>query len=237
MKRVLEEEMDYFPIRLQVDQGVEFYNSQVRGFLKSNNIELFSVKSQFKAALVERFNRTIKSKLWKYFTYNQQQYRWLEVLPQLVQSYNNNIHRVIKMTPNEAFKKKNENKVFITLYGGKRRWPKKKPKYQIGTYVRISKIKRTFEKGYLPNWTREVFVIREINRKWEPYMYYLSDLQEQEIEGPFYAEELQAILYHPKNPLYEIERIIKSNKNKVLVQWVGYDGPPSWVQKKDLVKW
>ena len=56
------------PRRIQTDQGKEFENSHVRKLFERHNIELFSVKSAYKAAVVERFNRTLKTRLWRYFT-------------------------------------------------------------------------------------------------------------------------------------------------------------------------
>ena len=138
------------PKRIQTDHGKEFYNKHV----KNLGVEIFSVNSPFKASIVERFNRTLKEKMWKWFTKNNTK-TWIYILPDLIETYNNSIHRSIKMTPNQV-NKGNELKVWMTLYG---KLKKSKAKLKRGTYVRISKIKKTFEKGYLPNWTNEVFVI------------------------------------------------------------------------------
>ena len=83
------------PKRIQTDQGKEFENQHVKRLLDSHNIELFSVKSAYKAALVERFNRTLKHKLWRYFT-SHLTYKWTKVLQDVVKSYNHSVHRIIK---------------------------------------------------------------------------------------------------------------------------------------------
>ena len=87
----------------QTDQGKEFENKTVHAFLAKHKIKQFSVKSQFKASLVERLNRTIKAKMWRYFTHvgNNQ---WLNVLPKLITSYNASVHRMIGMAPQDVNK-------------------------------------------------------------------------------------------------------------------------------------
>ena len=218
------DEMGY-PKRLQTDKGTEFYNRHVRAL----GIEVFSINSQFKASMVERFNRTIKEKMWKWFTYNHT-HRWLDILPKIIDSYNNTIHRIIKMTPNQV-NNNNETDLWIQMYGNLKTNPK--PKHGVGTYVRISKIKKTFEKGYLPNWTREVFVIDHINTKYDPPLYYLKDLRGEKIEGAFYEQELQEI-YQDKNQLWEIEKIVRQKGNKILVKWYGFP-VLQWINRNDLV--
>ena len=86
------------PRFLQTDQGKEFENRPVRKFLDQHGIEQFSVKSPFKAALVERFNRTLKEKMWRYLTYKNTE-RWVDVLPQLIKGYNLTHHRIIGRAP------------------------------------------------------------------------------------------------------------------------------------------
>ena len=73
----------------------------MKKLLKKHKVTLFSVKSQFKASMAERVIRTIKTRMWRYFTYKGN-YKWLHVLPQLVSSYHDTIHSSIKTTPNEA---------------------------------------------------------------------------------------------------------------------------------------
>ena len=58
------------PFKLQTDSGLEFESGQMKTFFADHNVEQFSVKSQYKAAMVERFNRTLKTKMWRYFTHN-----------------------------------------------------------------------------------------------------------------------------------------------------------------------
>ena len=86
------------PKRLQTDKGTEFTNAKVQRFLRERKIEFFTTNSEMKAAIVERFNRTLKTKMWKYFT-AQNTRRYVDVLQSLVNGYNQSYHRSIKMKP------------------------------------------------------------------------------------------------------------------------------------------
>ena len=82
---------------LQTDKGTEFLNSSFQRLLKDREIRHYtSENDDIKAAVVERFNRTFKSAMWRYLTHSNTR-RYLDVLPQLVMSYNNTYHRNIKM--------------------------------------------------------------------------------------------------------------------------------------------
>ena len=132
------------PSKLQTDQGTEFLNRVFQKFLRDNNIAFFTVKSGLKALVVERFNRTFKNKMYKYFTHKNT-LCYIDVLPQLVKSYNNTYHHSIKMKPSEVTKA-NEDKVWHTLYGNNIQM-RLRFKFQVGDRVRISKVKRIFKKS------------------------------------------------------------------------------------------
>lgn len=188
------------PSKIQTDLGKEFYNKDVQQLFKENNIIHFSTHSNYKASIVERFNRTLKEKMWKYFTNKRisekQTYKWIDILDDLMYNYNNSYHSSIKMTPVEASKKENLQQVDDNLFSNKKVIVKK-PKFKIGDLVRINKYKSIFAKGYLPNYTKEVFVIDEIiksnkNKKIvEPVITYkIKALNGEEILGIFYEKEL-----------------------------------------------
>ena len=105
--------------------------------------------------------------------------------------------------------------------------------FKPGDHVRISKVKGTFEKGYQPNWSEEIFMIA-MQKKTMPPMYTLRDHWGEPILGAFYEPELQKITQLPKH--YHVERIIKTRTNsktgkmQYLVKWMGYgDNSNSWV--------
>ena len=226
------------PRRIQTDQGSEFYNAHVKRLLNDYDIELFSVKSHVKCAMVERWNRTIKTKLWKMFTV-QNNHKWLDILPQVVQGYNHSKHRSIKMKPADV-NSENAMDVWEHLYGkDKRHKNTLKTNIKKGDTVRISSVKGQFEKGYLPNWSREEFIVDDISTKYLPTMLSLKDYRGDPIEGKFYGEEVQKIIRDPDDDTYEVEKIIrrkrKDGEQWLLVKWLGYDNSfNSWIRKRDV---
>ena len=223
------------PKRLQTDHGTEFYNASVRALLAKYNIELFSVNSPKKCALVERWNRTLKTKIWKYFT-SRNTYKWLEVLPKIVHAYNHSRHRVIKMRPADV-NEENAMLVWERLYGKDKRNQRTIKGIEKGDTVRISKVKGQFEKGYLPNWSREEFFVDEFNDKFLPSMVTLKDHKGEQILGNFYQDEIQKIARD--DDVYEVEKVIRQKRKDgeiwYLVKWLGYDDTfNSWVRKRDV---
>ena len=224
------------PKRLWVDKGKEYYNKHVKNLLDSEGIEMYSTENEEKSMICERWNRTIKTKMWKRFT-AQNTTEYLDMLNPLVEEYNNTKHRSIGMTPVEASKKKNEGIVFMKLYGDVRT-PKAYglPKYKVGDLVRISKYKRkVFDKGYTPNWTEEIFVVEGVVYT-NPITYKLKDLSGEEIQGSFYEQELLRSKLPITGP-FRIEKVIrrKPGTGEALVKWSGYPEKfNSWVNAKDL---
>ena len=171
--------------------------------------------------------------MWKMFTASNNTVYW-DKIDKLVGEYNNTKHSRVKMSPNEASKKENEEKVFVNLYGDLIYWRPKKPKFAIGDKVRISKYKRrVFDKGYTPNWTEEVFVVDKVLPT-KPITYHVIDSMGEEIEGTFYEKELQKA----KQQTFGIEKVLRrdAKKKKALGKWIGYsDKFKSWINFKDLV--
>ena len=181
-----------------------------------------------KASVVERFNKTLKNKMWRYFTFSQS-LRYIDVIKDLVYSYNNSYHRSIKNTPNKI-NKSNEKKTFKNLYESNK-LPFIKILYKKGDKVRISKDKGTFPKGYTPNFSREIFIIDKVIPRY-PIVYKLKDLMNEKIEGVFYEQQLNKIL--KSDDVYFISDIIQTRKNnrktEYLVRWLGYpDKFNSWI--------
>ena len=213
------------PEKLWTDKGREFYNKDVKEL-----IELYSTENEEKSSIVERWIRTMKEKMWKYFTDNNT-YNYMDVLPDLVKDYNNTVHSSTKLTPIDASKKKNELTVWRNLYPDRYKINDITPKFSVGDRVRITKKKKDFEKGYTTRWTEEIFTIKE-TRNTDPITYKLEDLEGEEIKRTFYEPELQKT----EQQIYRIEKIIKKEKGKSLVKWKRYsDKFNSWVDNKDLI--
>ena len=173
------------PKMLWTDKGSEFISKHFKEFLKTKGIKLYHTENEEKSSVDERWNKTMKNRMWKMFTVNNNTVYW-DKIDKLVNDYNNARHSSIKMTPVEASKKKNENKVRNNLYGDLIYLKPGKPKFAIGDRVRISKYKRqVFDKGYTPNWTEEIFVIDKVLPT-KPVTYSIVDLMGEAIEGSFY---------------------------------------------------
>ena len=194
------------------DKGKEFYYKNLKEVLDKRNVKLYSTENEEKSSVVERWNRTIKTKMWKRFT-EQNSTQYLKMLPDIINKYNNNYHSSIKMTPVEASKKKNEGIVYYNLYSNLKA-TKTKPKFKVGDRVRISKYKRkTFDKGYTPNWTEEIFIILEVLNS-NPYTYKIRDFQREEIVESFYEQEL----LKTNQTKFRIEKVIRKIKKQTLVK-------------------
>ena len=221
---------DPLPSKLQTDKGTEFTNRKFQSWLKENGVDFFTTENEdIKASIVERFNRSIKSKLWRYFT-KHDTLHFLDILQDVVSTYNRTPHRSIGMAPLDV-NEKTQGQVWYRLYADLAT-DYKIPELQVGDLVRISKARRTFKKGYLPQWSEEIFTIFKRQRT-QPMTFMLKDWNEEELKGSFYAQELQKVL---KPDVYRIEKVLKEQKNRVYVKWLGYpDSFNEWVAKKDLV--
>lgn len=217
------------PSKIQTDKGLEFINKTTQNLFKKHQVHWFSTENETKAQVVERFNRTLKSKMWKYFTHTNSK-KWIDILQDLVYNYNNSYHRSIKMTPTEGSMQKNSSKVYDALFPSKATKEKIVSHFNIGDRVRISKKYRNFRKGYLPNFTTEIFIVSEVLRT-SPVTYRLKDMDGEELIGSFYAEEMSKY----DSEIYEIEKVLKKSKGKLLVKWRGYD-KPTWIREQNVEK-
>ena len=218
------------PIQLQTDDGKEFYNKTFQTLLNKYKIHHFSTSGDTKASVVERFNRTLKQRIYRYFTTNNT-LNFVPVLQALVKGYNRSYHRSIKMAPNQVTEA-NSLQVYENLYG-KRDEKFKKPTLKVGDWVRLNKKFRTFKKSYLPGWTKEVFVVREA-RKGQVPTYKLEEWSGTPLAGTFYRQDVQKVNV-TDDDLFRIEKIVKRKGNKVLVQWKGWpDKYNSWIEKRLL---
>ena len=225
------------PQMLHSDKGSEFLNRDFQKFLKNQDISFFTTENETKACIVERFNRTLKTKMWRYFTFANT-FKYIDILPKLVMGYNNTVHRSIRMKPKEV-NIENQKQALVSLYGMKRVKGKRSSKlnafkFQLGDQVRISKSKMRFEKGYEANWSEEVFTISARIRRALP-VYRVNDYNGDELRGTFYEYELQKVV-KTKGDLYAIEKILKTRtrkgKKQYLVRWKGYGKEfDSWVDK------
>ena len=218
------------PKTLQTDKGTEFLNYTFQQWLKDHKVHFFTTENEdIKASIVERFNRTLKTKLWRYFTHHDT-LTYTDILESVVDVYNHTPHRSIGMAPNDVTSA-NKGRVWLRLYADP--MPYKEPTLHVGDTVRISKARRAFKKGYLAQWTEEIFSI--VKRKsTQPPTFVLADYSGEVLKGTFYPQELQKV--NKTDNVYRVEKILKRTKNRVFVKWWAYpDKFNSWVNVKDLV--
>jgi hypothetical protein len=228
---------------LQSDLGNEFKNKHLQNYLKLIKTKLIFPRTSAKCSIVERVNKTIKNKMFKYFTHKGTQ-NYIDVLPAIVKGYNNTVHSSTGHKPAEV-NKKNEKDVLPFLYGRKSRYSPLKASAQprksilVNSFVRISRDSGVFAKGYEGYWSNEVFKVKKIINKPQT-LYVLEDLQKKTIDGRFNFFELQLVDISDKTQ-FRINKIIKAvgkgRSRRLFVSWVGYpDSFNSYIYEKDLTK-
>ena len=183
---------------------------------------MYSIHNKGKSVVAERFIRNLKTKIYKYMT-SVSKNMYIDRLVDIVNEYDNTYHRTIKMKPVDV--KGNTYIDFVKAVDNK------DPKFKVGDHVRISKYKNIFAKGFAPNWSEGVFVIKKVKNT-VPWTYVISDLNGEEVIGTFYEKELQKT----NQQEFRIEKVIKRKGDKLYLKWKGYDSSfNSWINKKDLV--
>ena len=224
------------PNRLRTDAATDFTSAVFQNFIKSKEISHFTTHSEKQANYVERFIKTIKSKIFRHMNASNST-RYVDILPQLVESYNNTWHSGIRSEPSKV-NKQNENKLWWQMY-----WPKdmykdierlqKKPlrkpfkqrktyKFAVGDKVRMSTRRGAFQREYDTRWTGEIFKIHRRFMRQEIPMYKIVDWFNEPVKGSIYQAELQKVDYTEKDPI-KIEKLLKYKgggvRKEVLVKW------------------
>ena len=184
---------------------------------------MYSTHNEGKPVVAEKFIKTLKSKIYKYMISISKNV-YVDKLYDIVDGYNNTYHTTIKMKPIDV-----KDNMYINT---SKEINNKDPKFKVGDCVRISKYKSIFAKGYMPNWSEEVFVIKKIKNT-VPWTYVINDLNGEEIIGTFYEKELQKT----NQEEFRVEKVIRRKGDKLYVKWKGYDNSfNSWIDKKDIIK-
>lgn len=225
------------PRRIRSDRGSEFTNAELRRYMNRRGITHFFTNNELQANYVERVIKTLKSKLMRYLT-DRNTNRWVDVIQEIVDSYNNTFHYGIRATP-----------AFIDASQEKRLWwqqyiPREKydpqKRYQmrrrvqfafkVGDMVRVNKVKKAFQREYGQKWTGEVFKIQRRFGLMRLPKYKLVDWANDPIDGTFYQNELQRVIV-PPNTLFMVESIL-DRKIERGVSWV-YVHYAFWPKKFD----
>ena len=221
------------PIKISYDDGKEFLNRHFQTLLRRLKIKGYSTESLRKNSLVERVNRTLKTRMYRAFTSRGSRV-WWDILPDLVAGYNSSYHRSIKRAPNEV-NAQNQAEVRDILFPPDNT-VYKAPRLKVGDTVRVTRKKSIFQKGYEQNWSYEVFKVSEI-KDTKPVTYAIEDHNSNSIKGSYYERQLQ--ICDKSSGIFPIERVIRKRKyrgrTQYLVKYIGYsDLFNSWVDQSDL---
>ncbi len=221
------------PEIIRVDKGGEFVNHHVKEYCEKEGIKFYLSQNEVKAAIVERFQKTLKGYMWRYFTKTGER-RYIDKLQDFVFAYNHRVHRSIKHRPVDVTKE-NAHIIREILYGKKKGKNVKLFRFKVGDAVRISKLKGVFQKGYEDNWSEEIFTVSKRHAR-DPPVYSVQDSQNETLTGTFYEFELQKVT---PPEYFVIEEIVKErgkgDKKEYYVKWKGYPtSANSWVKGSDL---
>lgn len=220
------------PEKLQTDKGREFLNRTIADYFKQHRIVHFSSENDdIKCSMVERFIRTLKTRIWHLFR-KRISTRYIDHLEDIVNAYNNTEHRSHGFTPNEVCQE-NSLEVYNSLRA-RNHAERQTPKFKVGDYVRISKRKSIMMKGYEANFKEEVYQITKVIPHAIP-VYMLKDLLGKQVHGKFYEAELVRVRgFNPDTPV-TIDKILQRKGNRIKVRWLGYGKEyDSWINKSCL---
>jgi hypothetical protein len=216
------------PTKLYSDQGLEFQAAPMLDYFMRYGIQKRVMYSpHIHAGVVERSIRTIKGRLYRYFT-QKKTTKWIDVIDKIVDGINNSVNRTIGVSPNSVTLQ-NSIELFKKVY--KQPEDKKEPNFKEGDIVRIDKEKGIFGKYYLPNFTEELFRISAV-KKTQPPHYKIVDLEGEEIRGVFYEPELSKTTLEPNQRIGEIIKERKTRKGaQYLIHWIGENNNNQWIQE------
>jgi hypothetical protein len=229
----------YKPEQLQTDDGNEFTAKKVQQLFKDYMVHWFVAKNErIKCSMVERFQRTLMTRIQKYMTAKGTQ-SFIALLPQFIATYNKTMHHTIKMSPDDAVNAP-EHVVFKNIHGfaDERSLLKHmiaKPKLKENDTVRIPTQKGTFQKGYTPNFTDAVYTIDKAIPSLRKPVYRLKTHDNKVIKGNFYPEEVQRI---NNSDVYRVQILAerkRGNKKEYRVHYVNFpDTEDQWVTEAQL---
>ena len=194
------QKMPFYPRQFASDKGSEFSpkNKEIFEILvEKYGMLIFQLKAPKKASIVERFIRTLKTRLARYFTENNT-FKWYDVLDKISEGINNSINRSIKMTPNSV-NFDNREEVKRNLYGSRALPPV--CRFANNDTVRIPTDKNIFTKGYALNWSKELYQVSEVLNDGEVCYYKVKNSEGQELDRNFYDQELNLVIKNGSVPL------------------------------------
>jgi hypothetical protein len=228
----------YVPWKLFTDSGLEFTSNRMKEYWKEKQILQFCMLTspKFHAGMVERANRTIKERLYRYFT-QAKTFRWLEVIDPIVNSINSSYCRSIDAAPTDVtFENAEVLRKRLLL---KAQAISQTRRFEVDDLVRIEKGKHIFQKGYLPNFTDELFTVKKVNSYAHPITYRLADSSGEPLAELFYANELSLVRLDNATT-YAVEKILNQKEREGIIyyyiKWKGKNARHNtWVKATDVL--
>jgi len=197
------------PRRLRTDQGVEFTGNIMTEFYEHYNVTHFVTYNEVKANYAERVIRTLKGKITRYLAY-QKTWRYIDVLADLVESYNNTIHKSIQLAPIDV-NQENEIPLWWMQYRPREPYDPNGSlpsyKFKVGDSVRIADTRGLFSRDWRLRWSEEIFKIVTRDLRDMIPIYKLEDEQGEEIKGTFYENEMQKVV-EDQSDQWKVESIV-----------------------------
>lgn len=230
-------EMPTLPWKIFTDRGTEFDAREMKRFYADRDIaKMSALNVETKAAMAERMIKTIKHRLYKYFTQNKT-LNWVEAVPLIVKAINHSVNRATGMRPVD-FNFDNADEQWRRLYPHAfMHGPKSK--LQVGSVVRVAKERQAFRKGYLPNFSNLTYRVRKV-KPGLPHTYLLDAPTGQRMKKKWYRHEVTPAS-QPANA--RIERVLRtrtdrlSGEREYLIKWEGEpEEAASWITDRDIVE-
>ena len=232
---------------LQSDEVKEFFNKPMTQLARKYGYTQFHTYDRdIKTGIAERFVRTLKEMIWRYFTYTNTR-KWVsnnkgDLLGLFVNAYNHRYHRTLGMSPIQAMQE-DQNDLFNILYPPHSAYQQKKiardlNTIKVGDFIVINTAKKLFDRGVAPKWTREVYKVSDMDVRTPRASYKLQDIEGEDVEGWYVRQQLQKVQDPSDQPLY-VEKVLKYNDKKhpgqVFVKWLAWGSKfNSWVDKSKL---
>ena len=219
------------PKRIRTDRGREFTSKYTQDYFQTIKVVQMFTGNELQANYVERVIKTLKKRILSYMRHYKTE-KYIDVLQNLVNSYNKTWHHGIRERPINVTAK-NEKFLWWQMY-----WPVDRPQNRLRDflfkkedYVRISLRKTAFDREYSNKWSGEIFKVSKRFRRQDIPMYRLKDLMGEKIDGTFYSNELQKV----PAPRWLEAYVIKSKDNLIKISYKGWPNKFSrWVNKKSL---
>ena len=213
------------------DRGSEFINKDIKKWSTEQGITLRNPYNLGKAPHVERVQATLQNLIYKHIT-STMNFRFIDKLQSFVNTYNNRRHRMTKLSPEDGEQEKNGEHIRLMHedYYNKVK-PTKRVRFKAGMTVRIARLEPKFGRGYDKKSPEQIYRISKVITKFPRVLYELSTLDgKEDIQGTFYQEQLTKVIDQEE---YIIEKVLRKNKGKALVKFLGYD-EPEWIPVKNI---